>query len=439
VLASTPLAVAINMATDSSGGWLAWGAVVALTLLVAILTHRVQQDSKPEERAAAARKRRANASALEHERLAVVFEARGWQSTLTELYDNNTLTRRFPLLSIAGEQFPISIFPAPQDEWDDVDSCLEQLRPQAVPSSLEYSRQYNPDAVPVREFQSLIRQLETRERFNGAAYLLEEMHFVDNRCRLIARPGWYFESLVTCEALDTELMRRLARRPSKKLRLENLPRRRWEHLATTHNVILDGRRRAAALSVSAVMIFPAASGGHRLLLARRSDAVAIPPLFYHVAPAGILSPLDADWRDWREEFSVWQTLSREYAEELFGYNSLERGLHEDGSRVAAHNLRHNPRIDALWAANKTGEVSVRYTGVSINLLTLRPEVHVLIMVHDRAWWECQIGLAKERDGKPLSFNWEWVQNDADRFLNLTDELDLSLWGSRTSHMAADQR
>jgi hypothetical protein len=103
-------------------------------------------------------------------------------------------------------------------------------------------------------------------------------------------------------------------------------------------------------------------------------------MFYHVTPSGILAPLGGASQKWDAEFSVKKSILREYAEALFSYKKLERGRLEDGRLLTAYNLLSDPRIHSLPAAETAGDVKIRYTGLSVNLLTLRPEIHTLILV-----------------------------------------------------------
>ena len=65
------------------------------------------------------------------------------------------------------------------------------------------------------------------------------------------------------------------------------------------------------------------------------------------------------------------------------------------------------------------DVHLRYCGLSVNLCTLRPEIHTVLFIRDAAWWEHEIGAA-EIAGRPLSFNWEYREGDR-RFLKLDEQ------------------
>jgi hypothetical protein len=146
---------------------------------------------------------------------------------------------------------------------------------------------------------------------------------------------------------------------------------------------------------------------------RRSTDVQTHPGFHHVAPSGIFAPLDYNWHGWPKEFSVQENVLREYAEEIFNYKELElRDNHLPSG------FRQVPPVARLLEAAKRGDVAIRYCGVGIPLLTLRPEIYVLIYVPEEAWFEGQIGLAEYVDRRPPKLNWEYNPESGRRGIRL---------------------
>jgi hypothetical protein len=236
--------------------------------------------------------------------------------------------------------------------------------------------------------------------------------------RLDARPGAYFDSLVTSEALEREFVNAQAHHPDTPVELGELPRRQWIHqqLMDYTNLepsapptpVLDGRFRSAALSVAMTMIF-GDHGQHSALVPRRSHEVQTHPRFHHVIPAGIFSPLDYNWHGWQNDFSVRNNVLREYAEEVFGYKELELN-----SGHLPSGFRQIPPIVRLVEAVDRGDVMIRYCGVGVPLLTLRPEIYVLLYVPEEAWFDEQIGLAMNVDRKRPKLNWEYKPDSGRR-------------------------
>lgn len=116
------------------------------------------------------------------------------------------------------------------------------------------------------------------------------------------------------------------------------------------------------------------------MLSPRSGSVGRHSLFNHVAPSGYLQPprgRDDLWSTW---FSTRRTLLSEFAEELYG---REKAPSEPDS------LPEIARLSELIAG---GGATLLYTGVSVNLLMLRPEVCLTLYVRDEDWLRREIAI-----------------------------------------------
>jgi hypothetical protein len=296
------------------------------------------------------------------ERLRRTLSSEGWANTLRTIYDSGDedAARRFPLLTLCGEAFPITVFPA-LDDGHNLDAALDDLI-EDVPARKEFSPRYHDELK--REFIGLTRIENRRGLFNGPAYLMDK--FDTTAGTISARPGWYFEMKVTSHGLETELMNALRRRPDRTVPLSKLRKRAWVHEAAGDDPLRDGARRAAGISVAAVVLFSRPDGGYQILLPQRSKEVEQHPGFYHVAPSGIFSPIkEPETTGWRQEFSVFRCVLREYAEELFNYEDFEQGRDASGKLINAPVLEANPRIKNLLAAIKSGQVNFVYCGISV--------------------------------------------------------------------------
>ncbi|MEV7625025.1 hypothetical protein [Actinoplanes sp. NPDC089786] len=305
-----------------------------------------------------------------------VLAGRGWAPTISALYPGHQLVR------FGNTMFPATVFPAPGGE--DPDSALGDLDLGLIPAE--------HDADPGRAFRSLgfdpRGEADYREYagslahpglHDGPTYAAVRIRNTSNGPRIDAKPGSYFASLATAEILEQEFVQTLVADPDHPARMDALPRRAWLHRRLDGaDPVLDGRFRAGAMSVAVTILHPAPTG-HNALLVRRSAHVRTHPGFLHVAPAGILAPSGVTRTDWREGFSVRQTVLREYAEEMFGYRLETSGAAEVNATVPVRDL-----VKAIEA----GEAELRLTGVSVPLLTLRPEICVLLLVHepDRCQW-----------------------------------------------------
>jgi len=323
-----------------------------------------------------------------------VFVSDGLITTLRTLYP------RFELLTYGGSEFPIWTKLAAVADRDNLDAALGRLSPGPDPRRPGYPSDFDPAGE--RVYLERLATQDGKTSFNGATFALDRIEMDHDRLLVHAKHGTYFHSLATSECLEAELVAQLARNPGREVPLERLPRRKWLHEAVGgEHVVLDGRNRGAALSVAATLLISQPDGTYQALLARRSHRVATHASFWHVAPSGIFAPLDAEHRDDSREFSVRSSILREYAEELFSYLDLEDGKGSDASKLVS--LRP---IKALKKAQQEGRVSLHYCGISVPLLTLRPELSVLIFVRDPLWFDQEIRRA-DQTHRWFSMNWEY--------------------------------
>ena len=94
--------------------------------------------------------------------------------------------------------------------------------------------------------------------------------------------------------------------------------------------VADGRYRSAALGVSTLTIGRVRNrtfDGYKLFLSPRSVTVATQRRRYHVVPSGMFQPfIPSESADLlQSQFSVAETVLREFVEELYGVEELETG------------------------------------------------------------------------------------------------------------------
>jgi hypothetical protein len=226
-------------------------------------------------------------------------------------------------------------------------------------------------------------------------------------------PGRYFRSLATGEQLDAELMLAQKGREHTSVALSDLTHRAWLHdQAGGDQVVLDGRNREAAVSVAATLMHATKDGGYRIFLTPRSEDVASHKFFNHVVPAGIFQPLEyagtPDDQFVTDEFSVRRTFAREYIEELYGrddFGGRSEKIHQDPEQ--------EPELKRLYTALKSAPGSgLYYTGVSVNLLTLRPEICLLLLITDPSWLASERATAQARE-HPMKYGWEIIKTEED--------------------------
>jgi hypothetical protein len=304
---------------------------------------------------------------------AAVLEGVGLVATLKNLYPN------YRLVQIDGQEAPITVLPAKEEDWTDIEAALAPplhlFESSADPGSYR-AWLFDPRAEP--DYYGHLAEQSRSTKWNDPAYRALEIRDPRGRPRIVCGMGWYFESLATSEVLDAELMRALAPAPGRAVPLAALPRRSWIHDRAV-DPVTDGSGRSAALSVATVTMYRV-DDRYEVVLSPRASWVARHRLYNHVAPSGIFQPFNRSSASSQSEFSVRTTLLRELLEELYGREDYDR----KGSRLL-QDPASEPEVRNLTTMLEDGRAELLYTGISINLLTLRPEICTLLLIHDPLW------------------------------------------------------
>jgi len=226
--------------------------------------------------------------------------------------------------------------------------------------------------------------------FNGSVYVLDSFSPTPESS-LVLRPGHYFDSLDSAEALELELLHTP----------HHLPLRDRAHALAAAEPWLSGAGRAAAVGVSTLLAWPTPSGYEVLLARLGPKAHPHRQGLLHVAPAGMFSPSSAGPSPVPAQSEA--ELSPPLGVATPGSPPAERG----GSGALAHSLP--AQLHALIAQELEEELGLRLadcpgaqlrlTGLAFNLLNLRPEIcALLVLAHP-----IPLRLSQEYDGPPLVY------------------------------------
>lgn len=258
-----------------------------------------------------------------------------------------------------GIEHPVTVlYPEPW-QVDDVDSLLASGLPK--PEARDFAIY---DYAYLHDLQNNKPHL-----FNGKTFTLQQIRL--RPLSLRGSLGSYFDMLATCAALERELRHAAAqgwmRAPSRSAYHRHIP---------TEDALLRGIKRSAAIGIGTLTVFNDA-GVYKAILARRSRHTAYDSGMFHVLPAMMFCPTTGDFRDSRE-WSVRHQVFREYLEELFG-------LPEARDPARWDFFYAEPALQYLNELIAAGKAGLYATGIIINLLTLRPEISTLLLIHDPAW------------------------------------------------------
>ena len=259
-----------------------------------------------------------------------------------------------------GIEHPVTVFYPSADQVHDVDSLLDPY----------------PPAIEPRDYAaydySYLHDLQNRKPFlhNGFTFTMN---------RLTAKPlklrgglGRYFDMLATCAALENELRAAVAqgwmRAPS---------RSAYHRAVEPRDALRRGIKRCATIGIGVLTVFND-GGTYKALLARRSEKTAYDSGMYHVLPAMIFGPTTPDFAH-AKEWSVRHQVLREVLEELFN-------MPEEWSPESWDFFYQHPALLYLQSLMAAGKAELCLTGLIVNLLTLRPEISTLLLIHDPEWY-----------------------------------------------------
>lgn len=204
-----------------------------------------------------------------------------------------------------------------------------------------------------------------RNLFNGTTFAYKRLR--EKPLRLDAALGKYFDMIATCAAIESESYDVMSQGDIRfPLRSQYLLKYRGKE------AVHYGKGRSAAIGGVMLVVFKH-EGQYKSIVSQRTAAHATDPDRLHLLPAFIFQPMGEDVQ--LHEWSFKHHLYREYLEELFGMAEGDAGM------------ANHPALADLQAMEADGRAFMRLTGVTISLLTLRPEISAMLLINDETWWD----------------------------------------------------
>jgi hypothetical protein len=289
---------------------------------------------------------------------------------MLEMYYNYEVLRR------GGLSYPVTTCKWPQSQLPDIDQVLGGL-------DLGHCQKL---VVEDSKYLSTLRA-QGRTLYNGRTYVMRQLTQSPSM-KISCCVGLYFDAITSCDAVEWELLQCLRQENGfvceKDMRDGLQLRNRYHEFC--QDPLKDGRGRSAAVSIS-TLIVSREDTSYRALIAQRSLKTAVHPGLYHVLPSCMFQPLSGDPR---REYSVRQTIFRELLEEVFGVSE------ETHSVETSLGLHRHEKLASLQDLLRIGDAELLMTGVSMNLMNLRPEICTLLLLRDPHWLR-----------QSLSSNWEF--------------------------------
>jgi len=221
-----------------------------------------------------------------------------------------------------------------------------------------------------------------------------------DRLTMTCYQGSYFDVIDSCESLEWELLHAIPRLRSAQDRAIRKFDRSLRLRAKLHSQVADpitnGEGRCAGIGISTLIAYRDGSVINLMIKKRSSSTVASHPGGVHVIPSGMFQEF-TDETD--KEFNVIHTIRREYLEELFSVPESE--YHGQ----PAQSFFGDPRMQYVSRLITDGKAKLYFTGVGVNLLTLRPEICTLLWIDDPKWWRDH---SRDPNFQHIHYNEEFV-------------------------------
>ena len=259
--------------------------------------------------------------------------------------------------SDSGMQHPLLFYRAEQTQIRQLDSVLGRFPQEHI----------TQDQLSIYNYGYLhTLQNSKRHLYNGTTFIFKQLR--KHPLRIEAHYGTYYDMLATCAALEQEIL------DATRSRLLRLPQRSQYHRnISPSQALTHGRGRSAAIGVAVLVVFNDA-GTYKALLSRRTAHHATRPNAYHLLPAFIFQPMKQTAHP--QEWSIRYHVYREFLEELFG-------MTENSSR----SIYEHPALVDLQKMEDNESAGLYLTGIAMNLLTLRPEICITLVIQDPDWWK----------------------------------------------------
>jgi hypothetical protein len=310
----------------------------------------------------------------------------------------------YPLYERAGIRYPVVVYPAYADQIQDVDSVLGTLDTTVEdPEDFAFY-----DNTHLQTLQQSGRRLENR-----VTYSFARLH--TNPLRMDARLGNYFDMMATCDALEREARAYFRDQPPPENESPLVNRSHLHQMISPQQALTNGRGRSGTIGVATLIVFNH-DGDYQAVLARRSQHTATEPLFYHVQPAFVFQPVSVDSA--QAEWQVAYHIYRELLEELF--NVPEDQFYDD--------ITEQPQIRSLLTA---AQATLYLTGISLNILTQRPEICTLLLIHDPNWYTQIVGRPTGWETERNSTVFAPITSDAALLAALPEDVRHQLYANMT--------
>lgn len=304
---------------------------------------------------------------------------------------------KYELFSVDEAIFPTILFKAPKVQRESPESVL--LKPiRKSPNDFEELAEEGASHLNRLEEINRIRRESQDENkpemslFNGDTFNMIKLQ-TEGRLGLECYQGKYFDMIKTCDSISFELLNKMGSDPDSLLggrsapeSLNALKLRKKAHDASRNDPIHLGRGRSAVVGVSVLTLFRTQNEKNSewaTLIRERSQHVAVHRDVLCVIPSAVLAS-ESGYPE--EEYSIQHNVFREYLGEIFDRREIER---TELAKKAPHFewFYKYANLVELRKYLEKGKAELLLIGVAVDLLNLMPEILVLLIIHDKKWWQ----------------------------------------------------
>jgi hypothetical protein len=325
----------------------------------------------------------------------------------------------YPLYRFNNLNLPVILFPAPEEQWNDVDSVLGQLLIEQT------TEDYQDLAIEGKENLTLLQRFQDANKitlYGGEVYRMLNINLSNNQLKMECGVSEYFDMLKTCEALQFELFTQIAN--SDHISINDLPLRKTAEEIANNDPTKNGFGRCALVGVSVLTVFKMDTGWGTLIH-ERSKEVALDPKLLHVIPA---ATFESEYGDRPKEYSVKHLVYREYLEEIFNDEEVRNS---DSGKISYNWFYNKPNLKYLRECLDNKNAELILTGIAINLFNLRPEILILLLIKTPEWFKSHEHGDPTKELSKIDLNWEFSKYTRDTpqhhlpiVIRLNDKLEL---------------
>ena len=318
----------------------------------------------------------------------------------TSLYDfldwyykpqGHTLLQRFNPITKENMKYPVTVVRITPQQENDPESVLGELDPTKKEEELGKKSPF----VSVDDWAWFQRIALRPDNYHddGIKYIMNSIK--KKPLKISAALGWYFDVLRTCDSLEREILDYFGQHDPKpddyENVLEQLTFRKQLH-RKVKDPVLSGEGRSAALAMSVLIVYKHGNK-YFCLIEKRSSKTAVHSNLYHVVPSFMIAP---EYGSWHGEWKVWHQFQREYLEEVLGIKETE--IPPPNMEFQYDWFYNHPELQKLSRLIREKDAYFYVTGITINLLNLRPEICGLLLIDSQEWVM----------STSVSYNWEFA-------------------------------